>query len=138
MIDSRELIEEREELKEQVFDAFIEDFPQYEEMTDSYDDILFDEEELEGFVELYSEEIDRVKQIDDLEQEIGHSEWVYGLTLIPYDDFTEYVKDLLEDCGNIPRDLPWYIEVDWEKTAENVSADYSQVTFEDEEFLYRS
>ena len=36
----------------------------------------------------------------------------------------DFVQDLLEACGDIPRDLPSYICIDWEATARNIMFDY--------------
>jgi hypothetical protein len=68
----------------------------------------------------------------------NHSEWKYGLTLINEDYFVEYCKELLIDIGDLPRDIPWYIEIDWEKTAENLKQDYSGTEFMCNTFYYRS
>ncbi len=53
-----------------------------------------------------------------------YSGWSHGETLIEVDYFSEYVKELLKDCGYIPKNLPQWIAIDWEKTAENVAQDY--------------
>lgn len=55
---------------------------------------------------------------------VGYCDWEYGETLIHKDYWEDYVKDMLQDCGYIPRDIPNWIEIDWEATAENVAADY--------------
>lgn len=60
----------------------------------------------------------------------GAADWHHGETLIRDDYFTKYVRELLEDCGEIPRDLPHYVAVDWHKTAENVRVDYFPVDFD--------
>jgi hypothetical protein len=60
----------------------------------------------------------------------GAADWTYGETLIRDDYFTEYVREMLKDCGEIPRDLPHYIAVDWHKTANNVRVDYFDVDFD--------
>lgn len=36
-----------------------------------------------------------------------------------------FVSTILEDCGDIPQNLPSYIHIDWDKTAWNVMLDYS-------------
>ena len=46
-LDTRDLIEERDNLKQQILDSFLENFPHYEEMTESFEDIRFEEEEIE-------------------------------------------------------------------------------------------
>ncbi len=42
-----------------------------------------------------------------------------------YDSDIDFVSNLLEYCGDIPKDLPNYIHIDWEQTAWNVMLDYS-------------
>src|SRR5690606_21902874 len=136
-IDTRELIETRDELKQQVLDSFLEDFPHYEEMIESFEDINFEEEEIESWKEVWQDELDQISIIDDLEVEIG-SEFNYGTPLIPEDDFTDYVIDLLEDIGYISKDFPSWIEIDWEKTADNVRQDYSEIEYEGRYYLFRA
>jgi uncharacterized protein (UPF0335 family) len=65
-----------------------------------------------------------------LEAEGYAGDWKYGATLVRDDYFTEYAKQLCEDIGDVPRDLPSYIEIDWEKTADNIKVDYTAVDFD--------
>src|SRR5690554_3957878 len=118
VLDTNDLIEKREELKEEIFNDFLECFPQYEDMTDSYDDILMEEEEIQDWKEGWSEEIEHIEEIDSIEEEIG-GEFDYGTTLIDESDMEEYVKDLLDELGYIPKDFPSWIEIDWSSTADN-------------------
>lgn len=135
-IDTRSLIETRYELKQQVLDNFLENFPHYGETTESFEDIPFDEEEIESWKEDWQEELNQITCIDEVENEIG-SEFDFGVTLIPEDDFTNYTKELLEDCGYIPNDFPSWIEIDWKATAENVKQDYSELEYKGKTYLYR-
>lgn len=137
VLDTRDLIEKREELKEKIFNNFLAYFPQYEDMTDSYDDILMDEEEIQDWKEGWSEEINHIEEIDSIEDEIG-SDFDYGTTLIDKNDMEEYVKDLIEDLGYIPKDFPSWIEIDWTSTIYNVLQDYSEVTYQGTEYFYRN
>jgi len=43
-----------------------------------------------------------------------------------FDNDIDFVMDLLESCGDIPRDLPAYIHIDWERTARDIMFDYSE------------
>jgi hypothetical protein len=63
-------------------------------------------------------------------------EW-YPLTLIHEDHFTQYVKELATDCGYLPRDLPDWIAVDWERTAEAVQQDYLMIDIGDRTYWTR-
>jgi len=62
---------------------------------------------------------------------------VDGETAIRDDFFVEYCRQLLEDTGDLPRDLPPYIVIDWEATADNLRVDYSSVTVGGDEYWVR-
>jgi hypothetical protein len=108
VIDTRDIIDRIAELEAQRDD---EDVPQGERLTD--------------------EERDELQALTALaESAEGYlPDWKYGETLVRDDYFTEYTKELLKECGYIPDDFPDWIEVDWEKTAENVQADYTELDF---------
>ena len=38
----------------------------------------------------------------------------------------EFVQKLLEETGELPKDLPHYIHIDWEYTARDIMMDYSE------------
>jgi hypothetical protein len=121
IIDSREVNERITELEEQR-DA-------YNEQPDC-DDVDWkmlhkdEHEELEHLVALR----------DDLE---GYCEWDAGETLINRSYFVEYVEEMCKDIGAIPRNIPSYIEIDWEATAANIETDYTSGYWDGEEFLVR-
>lgn len=135
MKDTRNLFEEREDLKATVLADFNEMFPEYE--TDDFDDILFEEEEILIWKEDWVDELEKIEEIDTLEREVG-SEFEYGVTLIPLEDFTDYVKEMLVDCGDLPSNIPSYISIDWEDTADNIKVDYSEVEFQGTDYLFRA
>ena len=69
----------------------------------------------------------------------GDEQWRgdwYPVTLIRDSYFIDYVRELLEDCGDIPRNLPHYIAIDWKKTAMNIRQDYSHISL-DATYWYR-
>tara|TARA_R110000868_G_scaffold146817_2_gene367821 strand:+ start:2001 stop:2531 length:531 start_codon:yes stop_codon:yes gene_type:complete len=43
-----------------------------------------------------------------------------------FNNDVDFVYDLLESCGDIPKDLPSYIHIDWESTARDIMYDYSE------------
>jgi hypothetical protein len=65
------------------------------------------------------------------------ADWHHGETLIHDDYFTRYAMELLADCGELPKDLPWYVVVDEEATARNIQADYSAIDFDGETYWIR-
>ena len=136
ILDTRNLAERREALKQEILDSFLENFPHYEEMTESFEDIRFEEEEIESWKEYFEDELKEIEEIDDVENELG-SEFEYGVTLVDVDDWEEFVEQDLEDIGYIPKDFPSWIEIDWESTANNVTVDYMEVTYHGNSYLGR-
>jgi hypothetical protein len=61
----------------------------------------------------------------------------YPLTLIRESYFADYVQEMLEDCGEIPKDLPHYIHIDWESTARDVQVDYTPIDVDGATYFYR-
>lgn len=78
--------------------------------------------------------------LEDLKGRGGDEQWCgdwYPVTLIRRSYWVKYVQELLEDCGEIPRNLPHYIAIDWDATASNIKVDYSSVDVGGVEYLYR-
>lgn len=44
---------------------------------------------------------------------------------------------MVKDCYEFPREIPWWIKIDWEETAKNVKEDYTTIDIDDETFYYR-
>ena len=120
IIDVRNIIERFEELESE-YDAF--DTP--EEIKNWSD--------LEEFTILQT-------TLEELQGNGGDEQWRgdwYPITLIAESYFTDYAKEMLEDCGELPRDLPSYIAIDWEETADNLKVDYSELELGGSTYLYR-
>lgn len=64
-------------------------------------------------------------------------DWIHGATLIRESYWVEYVQEMLVDIGDLPKELPHYIEIDWEKTADNIRADYTDADFDGVTYLIR-
>ena len=82
-----------------------------------------------------TDEQKELAELEELESEV--SEWSDGNTLIPESEFTDHCRELLRACGDIPKNLPSYVVIDWDATADNIKADYSTVEFQGETYLYR-
>lgn len=83
----------------------------------------------EEFDDGAQEELAALKSL--AEEASGYAaDWEYGETLIRDSYFVEYCQELLEDCGDLPKDLPHYIEIDWKATARNIRMDYTSVNFD--------
>ena len=140
ILDTRDLIEERDDLKQSILDDFNSTF---DKDVDDFEDIDFEdiafEEDIDDFKSLWEVEYSKIEEIDELESDVLNGEFDYGTTLIDEDDFTDYCEELVEDIGDLPRDLPSYIKnnIDWEGVAEDLKADYSEVDFRGTTYLYR-
>lgn len=108
-------------------------------------DVIARYEEIEQEIE--DENLENQEEFEELEtllkelagnggDEKWRDEW-YPVTMIKDDYFEDYCQELLEDIGDIPRDFPHYIVIDWGKTCENIQQDYSEVEFGDYTYLYR-
>jgi hypothetical protein len=86
--------------------------------------------------EFGEDEAAELKELDELESEVP--EWRHGATLIHYDQFLDYCKELLEGLGELPHNLPDYIVIDWGTTIDNLKADYSECEYQGETYLYRN
>lgn len=79
--------------------------------------------------------LEEMEALQDLKDEV--TEWYDGNTLVPEGDWIDYVQELLIDIGDLPSDLPWYIEIDWDRTAENIAQDYGTVDYLGTTYYYR-
>lgn len=116
-----ELEQERDELLDETC----------ENLTDDQDE----DEVREESALIWEKQTDSGQQwrtLTDLLEEMGNADY-----LVSEDHFPEYVEEMLKDCGDIPSKLPWYVEIDWEATAQNVRADYSELEWEGHTYLYR-
>lgn len=136
-LDTRDLETEREELKQSILDSFLDTFPHYEDMTDSFEDIRFEEEEIESWKEDWLDELKQIEEIDNIENEC--SEFSFGCTLIDEYDFEEYCEELVDDCYDI-KDVPNFIRnnIDWSGVAEDLKVDYSEVDYQGKTYLFRA
>lgn len=104
----------------------------YEELESEIDGIVSDDTVyIHGETESLQAELASLAAIlDDLKGQGGDEQWRsdwYPITLIRDSYFTDYACELLEDCGTIPRDLPCWVEIDWDATARNVRMDYMPI-----------
>jgi hypothetical protein len=106
---------------------------EYDDLIDSRY-IISSIEELRAQKEAYPESFDEDEELAALEKFAAEAEeycddWHHGATLVRYSYFTEYVRDLVHDCGDIPKELPSYIRIDWDATAREIMIDYFSVNF---------
>lgn len=147
IFDSRELIDYRDYIEDQLMlawnEANEEEFPA-DTIADIFDTNGYEysddaKEAFAAFEEEYEEEITHYKEVLDFCEELyGYGDFEYGTTIIPESKFTEYCEELVKDCGYIGSDLPSWIEIDWEATADNMRVDYTEADFEGDIYLMRA
>lgn len=127
-LDTRDLQERLEELEGERTD-----------LQEAVNDAEGEEEKQTAHEELDVWEGDNLEELEalwKLKDEV--SEWDDGNTLVPEDDWIDYVEEMLKDYGYLPPEIPWYIEIDWEKTAENIAQDYGTVDYLGTTYYYRN
>ena len=116
IIDSRDIVERYEEL-EREYDSF--DTP----------------EEIKNweFLDEYTKLGKLIEELEDYSSELAK----WGIILIREDYFKDYCIDLVQDIGDLPKDIPSYLEIDWEKTADNLKADYTEAEINGNTYYFR-
>lgn len=105
--------------------------------VDAKDAINNAQEELDAWQD--SDDARELKALEALQDEAqGYCpDWRHGAALIRESYWISYCQEMLEDIGDIPRDLPGYIVIDWDATADNIRADYTKVDFDGVPYLIR-
>ena len=138
MIDTRDLIEKREELQTNLVDSFNDYF---ETEIGDFDELIkhidnSDNEDVEEWRDDKVYDFEHIDEINELEDNV--LEFPFGETLIHVDDFTEYCEDMVNDCYNL-KDVPDFIKdnINWKGVASDLGVDYSSVTYQGESYLVR-
>lgn len=141
-LDTRDLVETREDLKQEVLDSFLETFEHYAEQTDEFEDILFEEQEIQDWKNEWGEELNQIDEIDEVEDDINSysgNSFEDGVTLIEETDFEEYCEDFCRDVVYVDSNLPALIEnnIDWSGVADDMRIDYTGIEYQGTTYLYR-
>ena len=99
--DEDELVDFVERFGEEKFKLY------FEEYADMVDDIGIDV--VEAFLDVF--DIDSISSCRDA---------YMGC----YESGAEFAQQIAEDCGDVPRDMPSWIEIDWKASWDNLSFDY--------------
>ena len=88
---------------------FLTHYETYHRLVDDYGQNLVDE-----FAQEF--DVDSVEHFEDMYQ--GQ-----------YDSGAEFAEEIASDCGYVSRDMPSWIEIDWQKTWDNaLSYDYTELS----------
>ena len=115
-----------------------------EELRDERDASEIPANEYGGPNDTWAEEREELAKLesvlDDLKGCGGDEQWQgdwYPVGLIHERYFTDAMRELVQDIGDLPRDIPSYLAIDWEQTAKNLRADYSSVEIDGDTYWYR-
>lgn len=129
--DTRDLIELYETLETELMDEYLEkatNDQEFSEWLESTPD------------ELHTDLKQVLSVLEELKGNGGDEQWRgdwYPVTMIAEHYFTEYAEELLKDCGDLPQEIPHYIEIDWEATADNIKVDYSAIEIDGTTYYFR-
>ena len=100
----------------------------------------WDEDELVDFIERYGEENFKLyfEEYADMVDDIGIGVVLAFLEIFDidcisscrdayqgcYESGAEFAQQIAEDCGDVPRDMSSWIEIDWKASWDNLSYDY--------------
>ena len=88
----------------------------------------------------YSRHAEELEELEALKEEIENNSdegFEYGIQLIHENDIDDYFREMLFDCGYIPKDLPSWIEINWQATYNNMKQDYSEIELNGNTFYVR-
>ena len=104
----------------------------------------WDEDELVDFIEKYGEQKfktdfeDYAAMVDDIGIDVVEA-FLENFDIADvsscrdayqgqYNNGAEFAQQLAEDCGDVPRDMPSWIEIDWKASWDNLDYDYVEST----------
>ena len=85
---------------------FVDYIEEYIQAVDEYS-----EEVVESFLEIF--DIDSIGSLSDA-------------YMGQYDSGADFAQNIAEDCGDVPRNMSSWIEIDWKASWDNLSYDYTE------------
>ena len=108
-------------------------------------DIIARIEELEGIENQGSEEAQELAILLKVQEQAEDcADYQYGEVLIRESYFTDYIKELIDDCYELPKEFnsgawPWrHMTLDYEAAANEAKDDYTWIDFDGVTYLIRS
>ena len=140
--DLESLNDELNDLESELYD--IENEGYYEDKQNDIDNKLEEISDKESEIQecefeynRYSEELEELKALKEEISDNSDEDFECGIQLINENDIDDYLHELLEDCGYLPKDLPSWIEIDWQATICNMKQDYSELELNGNTFYVR-
>lgn len=134
VFDTRDLIEYRNDLENSILEAY-NDLNEGNEVSTVRD---VENAANEAFMGEWGEDIQEYNDIYTFCYDLSSADdFEYGESVIHKDYFTEYTEELLTDVGYLANDLPSWIVIDMDATAENVKQDYISIEYKNETYYIR-
>ena len=140
--DLESLNDELNDLESELYD--IENEEDYDDKQNDIDskleEIADKENEIQDCEFGYNRYSEELAELEALKEEISNNSdegFEYGIQLIHENDIDDYLHELLIDCGYIPKDMPSWIEIDWQATYDNMKQDYSEIELNGNTFYVR-
>lgn len=133
VIDVRDMFERFEELE-----SDLETYHDEQETTLSFEYALQDAVNFPDHADEYTEFMQIKAILDELCGNDGDEAWRgdwYPVTLIRDSYFESHMDEMLEDCGEMPKNLPCYLTITVDYVA--LQMDYTSVDIEDVTYWYR-
>ncbi len=127
IMDSRDIISRIEELEDE------RDLYEPQSVDDG------DEVTSEDWAEANPEDAEELEHLKSFASELeNYGDWEHGATVIRESYFTEYAEDLVKEVGDMPSEIPGYIVINWEATADNLKVDYTEADFDGVTYFMRA
>lgn len=144
ILDVRDIIARYEELETEINDAMDAAGDNWDNNEEVRGDLTRDEFRAEYVDINLRDECDEWTNLGALLAVLcgngGDEQWRgdwYPVKLIRDTYFVEAMQDMVSDIGDLPRDIPAYLAIDWEKTADNLRVDYTSVDYDGVEYCFR-
>ena len=103
---------------------------------------IFDSRDLLDELKTLDKEDDeeRIKEIEELIEEVGEDNFEMGVTFIRENYWESYCEDMAYDFGFLDRqddNNPVHYHIDWQGLANDVAIDYSQTEFDGDNYYWR-
>jgi antirestriction protein len=140
--DERETLSEAVDDAQEAYNAAAEDETTDEQREELGDELAGARKALQDFDRDDGDELEKLQELIDATRGYGgdhqfEGDW-FPAQLIAESDFEDYARELAEDIGAIPDDASWPCTcIDWEKAARELQTDYSSVTYDGTDYLYR-
>ena len=133
--DLESLNDELNDLQNELYDIENE-----EDIDNKLEEISDKESEIQECEFEYNRYAEELEELEALKEEISDNAdegFEYGIQLIHENYIDDYLDELLEDCDNLPKDLPHWIKIDWQATYDNMKEDYNEIELNGNTFYIR-